>query len=87
MLALTWDIHHIKYEYSGWGWKYSNIIIGARGNFHYPLMNKLDTYTGLLLGYNVSSFKRVWNRAGLIIKLIIRWCCLVMVCWRQVLFF
>jgi hypothetical protein len=46
-----------KYEYSGWGWKYSNIIIGARGNFHYPLVNKLDTYTGLLLGYNVASSK------------------------------
>lgn len=46
-----------KYEYSGWGWKYTNIIIGARGNFHYPLVNKLDTYTGLLLGYNVASSK------------------------------
>ena len=46
-----------KYEYSDWGWKYSNIIIGVRGNFHYPLVDKLDTYTGLLLGYNVSSAK------------------------------
>ena len=46
-----------KYEYSGWGWKYSNIILGVRGNFHYPLVNKLDTYTGLLLGYNVASSK------------------------------
>jgi hypothetical protein len=46
-----------KYEYAGWGWKYSNIIVGARGNFHYPLVNKLDTYTGLLLGYNISSSK------------------------------
>jgi len=46
-----------KYEYQGWGWKYSNIIIGARGNFHYPLVDKLDTYTGLLLGYNIASSK------------------------------
>lgn len=46
-----------KYEYSDWGWKYSNIIIGVRGNFHYPLLDKLDTYTGLLLGYNVASSK------------------------------
>lgn len=44
-----------KYEYMDWGWKYSNIIIGVRGNFHYPLVDKLDTYTGLLLGYNISS--------------------------------
>jgi hypothetical protein len=50
-----------KYEYSGWGWKYTNIIIGARGNFHYPLVNKLDTYTGLLLGYNVASSKEFGN--------------------------
>ena len=46
-----------KYEYSGWGWKYSNLILGARGSFHYPLVDKLDTYTGLLLGYNISSSK------------------------------
>jgi len=53
-----------KYEYAGWGWKYSNIIIGARGNFHYPLVNKLDTYTGLLLGYNVSSSKEFGTSTG-----------------------
>ena len=46
-----------KYEYSGWGWKYTNIIVGVRGNFHYPLVDKLDTYTGLLLGYNIASSK------------------------------
>jgi hypothetical protein len=46
-----------KYEYSNSGWKTSNIIIGARGNFHYPLLEKLDTYTGLLLGYGILSHK------------------------------
>ena len=46
-----------KYEVSGWGWKYSNLMIGARGNFHYPFVDKLDTYTGLMLGYNISSSK------------------------------
>jgi hypothetical protein len=53
-----------KYEYLGWGWKYSNIIIGARGLFHYPLVNKLDTYTGLLLGYNVASSKEFGTSFG-----------------------
>jgi hypothetical protein len=38
-------------------WKTSNFLIGARGSFHYPLVNKLDTYTGILLGYNVYSTK------------------------------
>ncbi len=46
-----------KYDYLQSGWKTSNIIIGARGNFHYPLVDKLDTYVGLLLGYNISSSK------------------------------
>src|SRR5450759_2265394 len=38
-------------------YKTSNIIIGARGSFHYPLVDKLDTYTGLLLGYNIYTYK------------------------------
>ena len=46
-----------KWEYAGWGWKYSNLIIGARGTFHYPLVKKLDTYTGLVLGYNIVTAK------------------------------
>jgi hypothetical protein len=43
-----------KWEYSGWGWKITDVIIGVRGSFHYPLVDKLDTYTGLLLGYDIS---------------------------------
>lgn len=46
-----------KYDYMGWGWKYSNIILGARGTFHYPLVDRLDTYGGVLLGYNIASSK------------------------------
>jgi hypothetical protein len=38
-------------------WKTSSFIIGARGSFHYPLVNKLDTYTGLILGYNIYNTK------------------------------
>ncbi len=44
-----------KWEYSGWGYKYTNIIIGPRGYVHYGFMDKLDTYAGLLIGYNVVS--------------------------------
>jgi len=50
-----------KYEYMDWGYKYSNIIIGVRGNFHYPFVDKLDTYAGLLLGYNIASSKEFGN--------------------------
>lgn len=42
-----------------WGWKYTNFIIGARGSFHYPLVDKLDTYAGVLLGYNIVSVKDI----------------------------
>lgn len=50
-----------KWEYSGWGWKYSNIYIAARGVFHYPLVDKLDTYTGLTLGYNIATSSEYGN--------------------------
>lgn len=33
------------------------MIIGGRGTFHYPLVDKLDTYAGILLGYNISTSK------------------------------
>jgi hypothetical protein len=50
---------YLGYSSATWAnyYKTTNIIIGARGSFHYPLVNKLDTYTGLLLGYNIYSYK------------------------------
>jgi hypothetical protein len=50
---------YLGYSSASWAnyYKTSNFIIGARGSFHYPLVNKLDTYTGLLLGYNIYSYK------------------------------
>jgi len=51
-----------KYDYLTSGWKYSNMILGLKGNFHYPLVDKLDTYTGLLLGYNIVTSK--WTGTG-----------------------
>jgi hypothetical protein len=32
-------------------WKYSRLILGARGYVHYALVEKLDTYAGIMLGY------------------------------------
>jgi len=42
-----------RWRFSNYSARYSNTIIGVRGNFHYPLIDKLDTYTGLLLGYKI----------------------------------
>ncbi|MCB8999431.1 MAG: hypothetical protein H6540_05095 [Bacteroidales bacterium] len=53
-----------KWEYLGYGWKYSNLIIGARGSFHYPLVDKLDTYAGVLLGYNIATSKEFGTTIG-----------------------
>jgi len=55
-----------KYTYSfdDWGWKYTNLFIGARGNFHYPLANKLDTYVGLTIGVNIVSEKTFGGYTG-----------------------
>lgn len=52
-----------KWKYSGYdyGWKYSNIIIGPRGYLHYSLLEKLDTYIGALIGYNIVSAKETGN--------------------------
>ncbi|KPL12418.1 MAG: hypothetical protein AMS26_17900 [Bacteroides sp. SM23_62] len=46
-----------SYGGTTYGWKYSNIIIGARGNYHYIFAEKLDTYAGLMLGYNIVNSK------------------------------
>jgi hypothetical protein len=40
-----------------WGGNTGNrFIIGVRGLFHYQFVNKLDTYTGLMLSYNVFNY-------------------------------
>jgi hypothetical protein len=40
-----------------YGWKYTYILIGARGAYHIDLLKdpKIDTYGGILLGYNIVS--------------------------------
>lgn len=44
-----------SYTYSGYefGWKYDDIILGVRGNLHYQFIDRLDTYAGLMLGYEI----------------------------------
>jgi len=50
-----------KHEWSNsdkaYGHDYSYLIFGARGAVHYQLVNNLDTYGGLMLGYNVIKAK------------------------------
>jgi hypothetical protein len=41
----------------GYKYRYTYLLFGARANYHYQFIEKLDTYAGLTLGYNVASFK------------------------------
>jgi hypothetical protein len=43
------------------GWNYHNFILAAGGLFHYPLVERLDTYIGAMLAYNVTSIKDFGN--------------------------
>jgi hypothetical protein len=38
-----------------YGYNYTNFVIGARGVIHYPFIEKLDTYGGILVGYRIVS--------------------------------
>ncbi len=44
-----------KFDIIGTEFKYSYTIIGARGSYHYDFLGneKIDTYGGLMLGYNL----------------------------------
>lgn len=42
-----------------YGWRYTYTVIGVRGVVHYPLVDKLDTYGGLMLSYNSVSAKEI----------------------------
>ncbi len=40
----------------GYEWSYTDIIIGAQGNYHFKLDNsKLDPWVGLVLGFDIAS--------------------------------
>ncbi len=61
---------------SSYDWKYNKFIIGPRGYLHYGFLDKLDTYTGLMLGldfvswgsgssdYNHTDFAWAWFIGG-----------------------
>jgi len=49
----------------GGGYNHSNFFIGGRGTLHYAFVDKLDTYAGLMTGYNNVSDKQFGNTAGI----------------------
>jgi hypothetical protein len=60
---LAYSSSEIRYGWFGgnWGWDYSYFIIGGRGAYHLDVLKnkQIDTYGGVMLGYNIVSFKEV----------------------------
>ncbi len=44
-----------KYKDGNFESKYSDFLLGARGSFHYQFVDKLDTYAGIVLAYDIVS--------------------------------
>jgi len=64
--SISYNSYKYRYTYSTYeyGWNYSNIILAVGGTFHYPLLDKLDTYGVLALGYNISTTKEYGDIPG-----------------------
>lgn len=56
--SAKYEVRDAGYIY---GWRYSDLVLAARGSFHYPLVEKLDTYAGLALGFDIVSSKETGN--------------------------
>jgi hypothetical protein len=54
-IAYTSNRQEFSATGTNYGWDYSHFILGARGILHYQWVENLDTYGGLMLGYNVAS--------------------------------
>ncbi len=54
----------IAYNYSSYrsSWTSTDVLVGARGAFHYTFVDKLDTYAGFMAGYNINTWK--WKEPG-----------------------
>lgn len=64
--SIGYNSYKYRYTYStyDYGWNYSNIVIALGGSFHYPLLDKLDTYGVVALGYNILTTKEYGDIPG-----------------------
>jgi hypothetical protein len=44
-------------SYFSGSWSYTDILIGAQGNYHFKSSGKFDLWTGLVLAYDIGSVK------------------------------
>jgi hypothetical protein len=45
----------LGFGFGDYSWKYSYLIIGARGSYHFYQTDKIDAYGGVMLGANIAS--------------------------------
>jgi hypothetical protein len=45
------------FGFGDYSWKYSYLIVGARGSYHFYQTDKIDAYGGVMLGANIASVK------------------------------
>lgn len=57
IIAYTGSKEEISFGTTTYTFKYSYLIIGARGSYHFYNTDKLDAYGGLMLGYNIANSK------------------------------
>ena len=56
--AYTANKHKIgNFDGDDYGWKWTYMIIGGRGAFHYQFVDNLDTYAGVIAGFNIATSK------------------------------
>ncbi len=50
---------------TSYSWKFSYLIVGARGAYHFLTDDKMDLYGGLMLGYNIANARFESNDSSL----------------------
>lgn len=53
------------FAFLNYSWKYTYMIVGVRGAYHLDLVDGIDTYGGILLGYNIASVKYEGSMTGI----------------------
>ncbi len=58
---IGYESHKWTATWSGgeYGWKQSRLLIAAMGTYHYELVENLDTYAGIILGFRSNSYKEI----------------------------
>jgi len=57
LIGYTASEYNTTFFSSSYSWKFSYLVIGARGAYHFLNNEKMDAYAGLMLAYNSASAK------------------------------